>query len=282
MFDDEEEEEEEDEEMLSIRLECGWSGLSKDPCRNVGFDQSRFCDERIVLSGPYGDDVAFVDQVDAEEIVLGLSDGVSGTRHHGFDPYQFAHHLIECCLEEHQRETIRNSSSLRGVVHRAIRSLEKRDEIFGSATLCLMAIERSSSSLRSLNIGDSGFMLIRNHQLIRRSHPRYHRGSAPLQLATFPRTHLFNKNNNNHKTRFYQDRSLLNNEASVKRHFSFRPSDGEYLQEDLQLGDLLLLASDGLFDNLYEDSILQIIQNHLVRLFLVCLLFIFENVSSSG
>ena len=194
-----------EEREMSIRLECGWSGLSKDPCRNVVFDQSRLCEDRIVLSGPYGDDVAFIDQCDDEEILLGLSDGVSGTRHHGFDPYQFAHHLIQSCLEEHQRERITNSSSLRGVVHRAIRSLEKRDEIFGSATLCLMSIERSSSSLRSLNIGDSGFMLIRNQQLIRRSHPRYHRGSAPLQLATFPRTHLFT----NHKTRFYQDRSNL-------------------------------------------------------------------------
>lgn len=44
----------------------------------------------------------------------------------------------------------------------------------------------------------------------------------------------------------------------------FRPSDGEYSELHLQLGDLLLVASDGLFDNLYEDFIVQILNNHLV------------------
>ena len=46
-----------------------------------------------------------------------------------------------------------------------------------------------------------------------------------------------------------------------------RPSDGEYFEERLQIGDILLIASDGLFDNLYEDLIVQIVNNHhLVRL----------------
>ena len=183
---------------------------------------------------------------------------MSGSRHHGFDPYQFAHHLLESCLDGVDR--IRNSSSLRGVVHRAIRSVEKQQSIFGSATLCLLSIERSSSSLRSLSIGDSAFLLIRNQQLILRSHPQYHRSSAPFQLSSFPPQHLLTSS----RTRLYQDRSLsLPGRCSLERFF--RPSDGEYLEGHLELGDLLLIASDGLFDNLYEDLILQIIQTHLVR-----------------
>ncbi len=45
-----------------------------------------------------------------------------------------------------------------------------------------------------------------------------------------------------------------------------RPSDGEYIEEKLEKGDLLLIASDGLFDNLYEDFIVEILNNHLVSL----------------
>lgn len=41
-----------------------------------------------------------------------------------------------------------------------------------------------------------------------------------------------------------------------------RPSDGEYFEERLQIGDIILIASDGLFDNLYEDFIVQIVNNH--------------------
>ncbi|CAF4804577.1 unnamed protein product, partial [Rotaria socialis] len=124
-----------------------------------------------------------------------------------------------------------------GLVHRAIRCVEKRS-IFGSATLCLLSIDKHSSYLRSLNIGDSGFMLIRQNKLIIRSHPQYHRGSSPFQLSSLPTTQSFTSNT----TRLYHD----------------KPSDGEYIEHNLEIGDLLLIASDGLFDNLYEDFIVQI------------------------
>jgi serine/threonine protein phosphatase PrpC len=52
----------------------------------------------------------------------------------------------------------------------------------------------------------------------------------------------------------------------IKLSECFRPSDGEYIEHHLEIGDLLLVASDGLFDNLYEDFIVQIINNHLVSL----------------
>ena len=55
-----------------IGLECGWSGVSKDPSRAVAFDRSRLSAQRILLSGPYGDDVAFIEQ-SQEQILLGQS-----------------------------------------------------------------------------------------------------------------------------------------------------------------------------------------------------------------
>ncbi|CAF3248420.1 unnamed protein product [Rotaria socialis] len=222
-----------------ISLKCGWHGISKQGINKTNCDQSKLEEEIILLSGPYGDDVAFVKQSN-DYILIGLSDGVSGNRHHGLDPYKFAHTLISSCLEETDR--IIGSSSMRGLVHRAIRCVEKRS-IFGSATLCLLSIDKHSSYLRSLNIGDSGFMLIRQNKLIIRSHPQYHRGSSPFQLSSLPTTQSFTSNT----TRLYHD----------------KPSDGEYIEHNLEIGDLLLIASDGLFDNLYEDFIVQIINNHL-------------------
>jgi protein phosphatase PTC7 len=127
---------------------------------------------------------------------------VSGNRHHGLDPYKFAHTLISSCLEETDR--IIGSSSMRGLVHRAIRCVEKRS-IFGSATLCLLSIDKRCSYLRSLNIGDSGFMLIRQNKLIIRSHPQYHRGSSPFQLSSLPTTQTFTSNS----TRLYHDKYVL-------------------------------------------------------------------------
>ncbi len=53
---------------------------------------------------------------------------------------------------------------------------------------------------------------------------------------------------------------------SSKSNSFFRSSDGEYLEDHLKIGDLLLIASDGLFHNLYGDLIVQILNNHLVSL----------------
>lgn len=105
-------------------------------------------------------------------------------------------------MEETDR--IIGSSSMRGLVHRAIRCVEKRS-IFGSATLCLLSIDKHSSYLRSLNIGDSGFMLIRQNKLIIRSHPQYHRGSSPFQLSSLPTTQSFQSNT----TRLYHDKYVI-------------------------------------------------------------------------
>lgn len=227
---------------LTIELKCAWHGLSKQNTNRIDLQQANvgIDEESIILSGPYGDDVAFVKESN-DQILIGLSDGVSGNRHHGFDPYEFAHTLILSCLKASDR--VMNPSSMRGLIHRAIRSVEQQ-EVFGSATLCLLSIEKKSSCLRSINIGDSGFMLIRQNRLVMRSNPQYHRGSSPFQLSFFPKDDLFSAN----LTRLYHD----------------KPSDGEYSELHLQLGDLLLVASDGLFDNLYEDFIVQILNNHLV------------------
>lgn len=65
---------------------------------------------------------------------------------------------------------------MRGLIHCARRSVQKRS-IYGSATLCLLSIDEPCLYLRSLNIGDSEFKLIRKNKLIVYRHPQYHRGS---------------------------------------------------------------------------------------------------------
>lgn len=206
---------------LTIELKCAWHGLSKQNTNRIDLQQANvgIDEESIILSGPYGDDVAFVKESNDQiligkmicvrqwkyrflSIVEGLSDGVSGNRHHGFDPYEFAHTLILSCLKASDR--VMNPSSMRGLIHRAIRSVEQQ-EVFGSATLCLLSIEKKSSCLRSINIGDSGFMLIRQNRLVMRSNPQYHRGSSPFQLSFFPKDDLFSAN----LTRLYHDKSVV-------------------------------------------------------------------------
>jgi hypothetical protein len=53
-----------------IGLKCGWHGISKQGSNKNNFDQSKLEDELVLLSGPYGDDVAFVKQ-SSDYILIG-------------------------------------------------------------------------------------------------------------------------------------------------------------------------------------------------------------------
>ena len=53
-----------------IGLKCAWHGISKQGIDKNSCDQSKLEEESILLSGPYGDDVAFVKQSN-DQIIIG-------------------------------------------------------------------------------------------------------------------------------------------------------------------------------------------------------------------
>ena len=109
------------EKCSIMEVKCGWDGIAKQRLNSISIDQSKFDHQSIFLSGPYGDDVAAIKQSN-EQIFIGLADGVSGCRQHGFDPYEFAHELIDQCCFYSDEDRIHNGSSMRGLIHRSLRS----------------------------------------------------------------------------------------------------------------------------------------------------------------
>jgi hypothetical protein len=53
-----------------IGLKCGWNGISKQGNNKNNLDQSILEEQSILLSGPYGDDVAFIKQTN-DQIIIG-------------------------------------------------------------------------------------------------------------------------------------------------------------------------------------------------------------------
>ncbi len=53
-----------------IGLKCAWNGISKQDINKNNSDQSILEEQSILLSGPYGDDVAFVKQTN-DQIIIG-------------------------------------------------------------------------------------------------------------------------------------------------------------------------------------------------------------------
>ena len=98
----------------------------------------------------------------------------------------------------------------------------------GSATFCMGKLD-SDGIFRVANIGDSGFMVIRDGQILIESAEHQHRFNYPYQLGIG---------------------------EDGKPHGQDRPEDAEVYSMELESGDIIVMGSDGLFDNLWPKQIL--------------------------
>ncbi|RXG68672.1 Protein phosphatase PTC7-like protein [Armadillidium vulgare] len=109
--------------------------------------------------------------------------------------------------------------------------LENKNPILGSSTACVVVLQGSFGKLFSANIGDSGFLVIRNGSVVHRSHEQQHYFNTPFQLSLPP--------------------------AGVSSQvLNDRPESASTQSFDIKVGDMVLLATDGVFDNLPDSLIL--------------------------
>ena len=101
---------------------------------------------------------------------------------------------------------------------------ENKQQIIGSSTACLMMLSHSDLMLYTTNIGDSGFLVVRSGEVVHRSHEQQHYFNTPFQLS-LPPTEL-------------QSEVLAD-----------RPESADQYEFSVEDGDVILLATDGIFDN---------------------------------
>jgi len=106
--------------------------------------------------------------------------------------------------------------------HRAVR-------MAGSTTACICQLR--GSTLVSANVGDSGFVVIRDGQIIHRTTPAQHFFDCPLQFGAYPE---------------YVDGTDT-------------AADAELQTLEVCGGDVIVMASDGLWDNMYDDQLLALV-----------------------
>ncbi|KAL3364616.1 hypothetical protein AABB24_013408 [Solanum stoloniferum] len=147
---------------------------------------------------------------------IGVADGVGGWADLGIDAGLYARELMSHSLSAIQDEP-KGSVDL-------IRVLEKayvRTKAKGSSTACMVAL--TEGGLYAVNLGDSGFMLVRNGCAAFKSPSQQHGFNFPYQLD-------------------------CNNAGDS-------PSSAMVFNITVVPGDVLIVGTDGLFDNLYDEDI---------------------------
>lgn len=112
-------------------------------------------------------------------IVIGLADGAGGNRNIGIDPQVFSRSLLSYSVDILKSEDIQPNQMAK-LACKSIHELESK-HIDGSGTLCLLALNKNTNLMHALNIGDSGFRLLRRGSIVHRSEPTM-AGSSPKQL----------------------------------------------------------------------------------------------------
>lgn len=164
--------------------------------------------------------------------VIGVADGVGGWRDEGVDPTLFSNSLMENAklFAETHRKELNPETILQSAFDKVLNDKKVKA---GSSTACVATLRSDESGKHFLdvaNVGDSGLLVVRNRRVLHRVHEKVHGFNAPFQLAVLPK-HL------------------------QGRAFSDSVSDAIRETVEVQKGDVVIAATDGLFDNQFNATI---------------------------
>jgi protein phosphatase PTC7 len=221
--------------------------------------------------------VSIADEPDEElrEVVFaGVADGVGSWREYGVDPREFSHSLMQ---ESHNilREADaagKSSQKVRKggaddekfckmltpakIMGRAFDRV-KADNIIGSATACIAMFDGITHQLNFSNLGDSGIIVLRHIDsdvagALKRNKttPRTER-TSDLRVAFVSQQQL---RSFNHPFQLGWTGKELNGEETSFKNASESCTTSIHIRR----GDIIILATDGLFDNVELEDITKI------------------------
>ncbi|KAK1268004.1 putative protein phosphatase 2C 55 [Acorus gramineus] len=169
-----------------------------------------------------GEDAHFIC---VDEQAIGVADGVGGWAMHGVDAGLYARELMSHSVSAIQEEP-KGSIDPSRVLEKAYTSTKAK----GSSTACIIAL--TDQGIHAVNLGDSGFVVVRQGSTVFRS---------PVQQHDFNFTYQLESGN-----------------------ASDLPSSAQVFTVPVTSGDVIIAGTDGLFDNLYNNEVTAVVV-HAIR-----------------
>eukprot|EP00898_Chlorokybus_atmophyticus_P002445 jgi/Chlat1/3200/Chrsp22S08806 len=160
-----------------------------------------------------GEDAYFIAD---DGVAIGVADGVGGWAERGIDAGLYARELM-VNAEEAMQQCGHDVSAALVQAHRQTRAV-------GSSTACLITLQ--DGELKAANLGDSGFLVVRNGTVIFRTPAQQHAFNFPYQIGS---------------------------------HEGDRPEVADLYSVKVEAGDVVVAGTDGLFDNVFDEEIRSII-----------------------
>ncbi|RDA84416.1 hypothetical protein CP532_2898 [Ophiocordyceps camponoti-leonardi (nom. inval.)] len=187
-----------------------------------------------------GHDAFFVSRVKGSDAVaFGVADGVGGYTESGIDPADFS--LGLCNSMAVVASAASGPMTARKLMSDGYDAVCRDERISAGGSTACVAIASSDGTLDLANLGDSGFLQLRLNAVNAVSDPQTHTFNTPYQLSLIRRR-------------------LAARMAALRGSVPLcdLPRDADVYQQRLRHGDVILVATDGLFDNLFHQDILRI------------------------
>ncbi|CAI5509413.1 unnamed protein product, partial [Closterium sp. Naga37s-1] len=155
---------------------------------------------------------------------LGVADGVGGWADVGVDAGAYARELMGEVQAAVRREPKGCADTLR-----VLTSAHAKTRSQGSCTACVVVL--TADRLQAANLGDSGFVVVRNGRIIFKSPPQQHDFNFPFQLGS---------------------------------DGGDSPSAAEVFSLPVAAGDVVVLGTDGLFDNVFDSELASTVMHSLL------------------
>ncbi|PKS06351.1 hypothetical protein jhhlp_007099 [Lomentospora prolificans] len=193
-----------------------------------------------------GHDAFFASRLgDTGAVAFGVTDGVGGWVESNVDPADFSHAFCDYMAAQayyHGTEADQPKEHLtaRRLMEKGYSDvLHDRSITAGGSTACV-AIASPDGCLDVANLGDSGYIILRLNGVHAYSQPQTHDFNTPYQLSAIPPI-------------------MLSRMAMFGgRGFSDMPRDADVTHKCLQHGDVVVFATDGVWDNLFNQDILHV------------------------
>ncbi|KAG0004679.1 hypothetical protein BGZ80_009673 [Entomortierella chlamydospora] len=204
----------------------GASGFAKNPGKVPTLTPE---EDRAYHSVQVGEDSYFV-----RHDALGVADGVGGwSNTTGANPALYSRKLMHYAfLELEKYDNIEEDAFYDYFNVDPVQILEKsyeqsaidakKEGLIGSSTACLAILR--DDELRIANLGDCGVSVIRHNEFVFRTEEQQHSFNYPYQLGTGSTDH---------------------------------PSDALAFTVKVESGDIVVMGTDGIFDNLFDEDILE-------------------------
>jgi protein phosphatase PTC7 len=176
------------------------------------------------------------------EGMICVADGVGGWNEMGVDPAKYSRELCQNVEKEYKK----NFHKYFGTPKRIFVEAANNTRAMGSSTFCMCVLDMEKNYLHTVNLGDSGYMIVRDNKTTDHQNPALSKmleADNTLQL-------VYKSEEQQHQFNFpFQCGTNGDNpeEAITKTH-------------EFKEGDIVVLATDGLWDNLFEQQIISIIR----------------------